>query len=79
MKLVGDVALIRFTGPHLVSQMYEVDGSIFQLVCSLGDRDVMEVASRVVIKWVVVRVQGVQFCKEKIFKAVLETPSFERW
>ena len=79
MKLAGDVALIRFTGPHLVSQMYEVDGSIFQLVCSLGDRDVMEVASRVVIKWVVVRVQGVQFCKEKIFKSVLETPSFERW
>ena len=76
MKLVGDVALIRFTGPHLVSQMYEVDGSIFQLVCSLGDR---EVASSVVIKWVVVRVQGVQFCKEKIFKSVLETPSFERW
>ena len=76
MKLVGDVALIRFTGPHLVSQMYEVDGSIFQLVCSLGDR---EVASSVVIKCVVVRVQGVQFCKEKIFKSVLETPSFERW
>ena len=61
LKLAGDVVLLRFNGCQLVSQMYKVEGSVYQLVCPLGDREVMEVASRVVIEWVVVCVHRGQF------------------